>query len=250
MVASMRALRVALLIAVFGAGAFAIYLYAGPNAAPLPFIKSNCVVGLQGAAVSVAVDGPSANAQCEAMSHETTNGGSWYVYDSDTEPGGAVICQFDIRGNRWTVRDQGIANMYGSGVCQNLQQMAAGVPEQPEGTDEPEFTLEPSADVGCVVDETHDCAVDGPPVAYDESCTLALVNHDARVYVAGNTGLCEAIRGQIAGVGEFERVESDDATGNRLICSGVLINGTLEVWDSGGAIYGTDVCQRYGFSTQ
>jgi hypothetical protein len=95
-----------LLIAVVISGAFAAYAYAGAGMS-LPFLSSSCVVGLQGAAVSVEVEGPSADRQCNAMAGTESDGGTWYRYRTGTEPAGAVICQTQQAGDTWTVRDQG-----------------------------------------------------------------------------------------------------------------------------------------------
>ena len=89
------------------------------RALPIP-LPQNCTVGLTGAAVSVTVQGPTAQSQCNSFLGTKTDGGSWYNYAGGQSAGGAVICQENYSGDLFTVRDQGSLNLYGSGVCSNL----------------------------------------------------------------------------------------------------------------------------------
>jgi Na+/H+ antiporter NhaC len=83
-------------------------------------IPARCVVGLAGAAVSIDVSGVGAIAVCDAQKRITTDGGNWYQYAGGTEPAGAVICQVEIQGISYTVRDMGALNLYGSSLCSEL----------------------------------------------------------------------------------------------------------------------------------
>jgi hypothetical protein len=83
-------------------------------------VPGHCTMGLAGAAVSVTYDGLGADAQCDRWNATTTDGGSWYRYQGNAQPGGAVICQEPAHGTTATVRDQGVMNIYGTQVCKYL----------------------------------------------------------------------------------------------------------------------------------
>jgi hypothetical protein len=80
----------------------------------------SCTVGLSGAAVSITADGIGAGGVCRDFDRRTTDGGSWYIYESGASPAGAVICQMKRDLVTITVRDQGILNLYGTAVCDSL----------------------------------------------------------------------------------------------------------------------------------
>ncbi len=96
----------------------------------LGYLQSHehCTVGLTGQTVSITIDGPSANYQCDSFVGVTTNGASWYTYESGAQPGGAVLCQVNYLGDLFTVRDQGILTIYGHNACQYLAGKANGSP--------------------------------------------------------------------------------------------------------------------------
>ena len=109
------------LIVIVGCLWFSGYLaWIAPGRAP-----AHCAVGLNGAAVSVTVDGGGALAQCQSFLRQTTDSGSWYIYADGVQPAGAVICQVDLYNDRFVVRDQGVLNIYGTQICQNLSQIPA-----------------------------------------------------------------------------------------------------------------------------
>jgi hypothetical protein len=236
-------MRSMLRLAIFTAVVFALGVgavaYALSNLGSVPFVNGHCVAGLQGAAVSVTVDGPTATSQCQSFAGQVTDGGSWYIYKSGTEPGGAVICQYTYSGDTVTVRDQGVANLYGTSVCSYVHDRAAvaAVPLEPI-----------DASIGPTETSLDESTSDGG--AYDEQCILALGNYNVRLQVIGNLGLCDAVKGQLLSIGVWYEVADATSSSDRLICSGVFVNGTLDVYDSGGAMYGTQVCQRYGFVSQ
>lgn len=232
----MKGLRVVLLAAVLGAGALAVSLYADANRGSVPFVASECTVGLAGAAVSVAVEGPTANAECESMAGQVTDGGNWYLYEADTEAGGAVICQYKHEDNTWTVRDQGVANLYGTGVCQNLRAMAAG-PTPPPVT-EPL----PTEDVGCVVEQPGDCSVDGA----DEFCTLGMDGSPAYVSTFGSPGYCNTIKSNLTELGAFVDVEVAEGDESEVICAGETgTGGGIAVYGPLGAPEAIAICERF-----
>jgi zinc-ribbon domain len=90
-------------------------------------VTPSCTVGLNGAAVSVSVQGADAQAQCNSFLTRTTDGGAWYVYSGGQQPAGASICQVNYHGDLITVRDQGALDLYGSSICSGLIDQANGV---------------------------------------------------------------------------------------------------------------------------
>ena len=87
---------------------------------------AHCTVGLNGAAVSIAVSGPGAMAQCQSFLNTTTDGGTWYIYASDEQAVGSLICQVSYAGDLWDVRDNGLLDVYGNSICKNLFALANG----------------------------------------------------------------------------------------------------------------------------
>lgn len=235
----MRGLRAFLIVAVLGAGAFALYTYSR-SGGDVPLLTSSCTVGLAGAAVSVTVEGPTADPQCESMSGQVIDGGNWYLYDPDTEAGGAVICQYKHQGNTWTVRDQGVANLYGTSVCQNLRAMAAG-PTPVPATEPP-----PTEDVGCVVEQPGDCSVDGG----DEFCTLSMDGSSVRIDTYGPPGYCATIKSDLSMVGTFVDVETPEDDQGEIVCAGETGTGGIAVWGTVGAPEAIAVCERFGLEVK
>lgn len=99
-------------------------------------VAPSCTVGLAGAAVSVTVQGLSAQMQCDSLARTTTDGGSWYVYSGGQSATGAVICQVNYADDLFTVRDQGLLSLYGSSVCTSLLKLAGGAqaPQTPQAS--------------------------------------------------------------------------------------------------------------------
>lgn len=90
-------------------------------------VTPSCTVGLNGAAVSVTVQGLDAQAQCDHFLTQTTDGGTWYVYSGGQQPAGASICQVHYQGDQFTVRDSGALDLYGNSICSNLINAANGI---------------------------------------------------------------------------------------------------------------------------
>jgi hypothetical protein len=122
-----RPLLIIVLLVALGAGG--LYLVSPDFRGHLQqAVTPSCTVGLNGAAVSVTVEGPDAQTQCGSFLNQTTNGGTWYVYSGGQQPAGASICQVTYKGDLFTVRDQGSLNVYGSAICTNLTRLANGEP--------------------------------------------------------------------------------------------------------------------------
>lgn len=89
-------------------------------------VTPSCTVGLNGAAVSVTVQGADAQTQCNSFLTRTTDGGTWYVYSGGQQPAGASICQIHYQGDLITVRDSGALDIYGNAICSSLIDQANG----------------------------------------------------------------------------------------------------------------------------
>jgi hypothetical protein len=195
-------------------------------------VTPTCSVGLTGAAVSVTVEGISADAQCRSMLTRTTDGGSWYLYSGGQSPSGAVICQVTLSNDLYTGRDQGSFELYGSQICSNLIALA----HPPESY----VSIDPST---------------GPPLASPGSVGpvntwwgLRVVSHDATVI--GRGGGCQAFSSSYPPADG--RWTGYDATrgappGDHLVCSGTFSGAVFDVWDSGGTYYASDLCTRLGW---
>lgn len=118
-------LAVLVLVAVY----VLVALPGGPAGVAQNALGNDCTVGLAGAAVSIEIQGGGADGACRRYAGQVTDGGTWYVYQASTKPGGAVICQVTLGSFLYTVRDNGSLNLYGTSVCKNL--IAAANPTFP-----------------------------------------------------------------------------------------------------------------------
>ena len=98
------AIKVVVLLGVVGFGFYYIRTH------------ESCTVGVTGTSASVTVDGAGANAQCSAIVSGAPSGVG-YQYQAGAQPGAAVICQDDIQGDVFTVRDQGAVTAAGRAMC-------------------------------------------------------------------------------------------------------------------------------------
>jgi hypothetical protein len=184
----------------------------------------SCTVGLTGASVSVTVQGSTAEKQCEAMLAQTTNGGTWYRYASGQQPAGASICQVHYEGDLWIVRDEGALELYSSSICSNLVKLANGQP-----------------------------LVTAPPTPQGQvyaACGLRLDGSNATVIA--DASVCSDLRSALPSVGGGiwdDYYQASLPSGDDLICEGVWSDADVQVWDSGFAIYGSEVCDGLGWST-
>jgi hypothetical protein len=190
----------------------------------------SCSVGLSGAAVSVTVQGQNAQAQCESMLNDPTGGGSLYLYSGGQEPAGASICQRTYEGDLVTVRDTG-SNMYGSVLCADLDKLVRG---------EPLVTAPPVVQ-----------SVPTPADLVTSACALQVVGHDASVYATQD--VCadfEAAYPPASAASWEDRASGVPPNGDSLVCEGTYEGADVQVWDSGFAYYGDDLCQRLGWSAR
>jgi hypothetical protein len=202
----------------------------------LALLPSACTVGLAGTAVSVSITGGGSGA-CDAWVRSDPSN-PWYQYTAGTEPQGAVICQGGVDGLTYTVRDQGLANLYGSSICSGLSDQATA-----------EILRRVAARVTAGSPDSIEEVGDGPgpgALADGSACAFRLVGHDLTVFVDGVA--CEDFPYQLPhpGIGwdSFDPLvdSADSPAGARVICSGDLFGLYAEVLDTGGAYYATDVC--------
>lgn len=184
-------------------------------------VTPSCTVGLTGAAVSETIQGLDAQARCVSEAATITDGGTWYVYQGGQAPLGAAICQETYSGDLYTVRDQG-SNIYGSGLCANLIKLINGA-SAPQG-------VLPSV---------------GPGVAAE--CGLQVSGHDATVLLSADVCNQFASAYQPGNGGEWTvYAGSGVPSGDTEICTAQFDGANVSVWDSGGALYGSSLCQRLG----
>jgi hypothetical protein len=185
-------------------------------------VTPTCTVGLTGAAVSVTIQGLDAQSRCVSEAATITDGGSWYVYQGGQAPLGAAICQETYNSDLYTVRDQG-SNIYGSGVCSNLIKLINGGAAPQVAP----VSVAPGEATGCGLQVSgHDATV----LLSSDVC-----NDFASAYQPGNGGQWTVYSGS-AGA----------PAGDTEICTAQFEGATVSVWDSGGAFYGSDLCQRLG----
>lgn len=91
-------------------------------------VSGGCTIGLTGAAVSIEAEGLGSSSECDSLARTTTDGASWYRYADGTEAAGAVICQGKVGDVTFTVRDQGMLNLYGTNACNWLVDRGATLP--------------------------------------------------------------------------------------------------------------------------
>lgn len=208
----MNARRLTASLFIAGMAAVALVAALGIDAPRLigQLASGACTVGLQGAAVSMTIDGPGAQAECSSYLGQTTNGGSWYVYQGGVQPAGAVICQATLLGRLHTVRDQGISNVYGSGLCRNMMNPPTVAPT---------------------------------PAAISNGCWLGIDGHDVEAEVSD--GACSAFAMQVADPypGEAWIQGTPRGASLRWICSAVTQGYTVNMWDDGGADYAGAACK-------
>ena len=190
-------------------------------------VTPSCSVGLNGAAVRVTVQGADAQAQCDSMLTQTTDGGTWYVYSGGQQPAGASICQVHYAGDLFTVRDQGSLNLYGTSICSRLVDLANGIPPPTPTsapTRKPVFT----------------------PIS-TAACGLQVEGHNATVLA--DLPVCNAFGAAYPPAdGTWIKYAHPLApSGDSLVCEGYWTNAHIEIWDSGGRSYATDLCRRLGW---
>jgi hypothetical protein len=199
--------------------------------------STSCTVGLNGAAVSVTVEGSSAEAACAQMLTTVTDGGTWYRYADGQVATGASICQTAYAGDLWIVRDSGAFTIYGSQICSNLFKLERGEP----------ITLTTQGTTNPFVVATERPTPTG--LMTDGLCAIQIIGHNAAVY--GNTEtVCHDIAAVFPpsdGASWEDRASGLPPNADILICQGTYENAFVQVWDSGGAYYGGNLCRSLGF---
>jgi hypothetical protein len=190
----------------------------GATDAQQPAPATSCTVGLHASGLSVTVEGNDASLQCAGMlSGKPVNGATWFLYGaSDGLPTGPIVCQVTVQGDHYTVRDSG--GLYGSQVCMYLEKLAAGAA--------PGSTAMPGGNV---------------------SCGLQVHGHDATVLA--DASVCSDFESSYPPAdGYWDTYSSSYPPSNdSLVCSGTWEGARIEIWDSGGQFYATDLCKRLGW---
>jgi hypothetical protein len=91
----------------------------------IPILPERCTVGVAGNAVTITLEGPGAEAECDATAGTTSAGLTWYRYAEGATPGAAIVCELSAGGIRYTVRDQGLLNLLGSAACEVIARRQA-----------------------------------------------------------------------------------------------------------------------------
>jgi hypothetical protein len=95
---------------------------------------------------------------------------------------------------------------------------------------------------------------DGPPVLIVKDCAIQLRFNDVTVVLrSSNDATCTRAEGLLSYLGTWYTISADTATQHkRLICTGTYagVVGTVEVWDTGGAITGTEICREWNIPTE
>jgi|GEM_PF-2001986 hypothetical protein len=115
--------------------------------------------------------------------------------------------------------------MYGNSICSNLVKLANG---------QPLVTPPPT-----------------PVVPVSAACGLQVASHDATIIADGS--VCGDLKTAYppAGGGVWDDYNgAGPPTYDSLVCSGQYEEAQVQVWDSGGQYYGSDLCQRLGWPTR
>ncbi len=99
--------------------AFIFALFTSPGQAIGMTIGPSCWVGLSGHNLKVEVRGWVPWQACEEVKRQLSTG-----YDTDAIEF-PVMCQYKYHGLRYTVRDQGLLNLYSTAACGVLAKMGA-----------------------------------------------------------------------------------------------------------------------------
>jgi hypothetical protein len=114
-----------------GIGAVVLVVLAGvlPAACSPPW-STTCTVGYAGNDLNITVEGVGADDACgqlqkQGPAHSSGSpgdvpAGSGY----DTSPHGTLVCQYTIKGLKYTVRDQGLIKLNGAVACTELSHEA------------------------------------------------------------------------------------------------------------------------------
>ncbi len=110
-----------LCVLVVGAIAFVNWSALGIDIGP------TCIVGVTGTAATVTVKGWSADQACSAM----RAGAQAVTYTYSGNVTNPVVCQYTIRGQQFTVQDQGLIKLVGGALCLLLERYQASPSSSP-----------------------------------------------------------------------------------------------------------------------
>lgn len=105
------------LLALAGVGAYALIF--GRTPGPIPLLTPTCTIAYGGTDVNVTVQGSRADAACDSLiaSSKSTQG-------YRTSRAGQVVCERDLNGLHYTVREIGPDTQMGSRSCEELYQQS------------------------------------------------------------------------------------------------------------------------------
>lgn len=90
-----------------------------PYKPPPQILTLTCTIGISQSAANITVRGAHADAECDASVGPGRS--TWYLFSSDTQSSGAVICQLSIDGFTYTVRDGETFHGLASAICGGLE---------------------------------------------------------------------------------------------------------------------------------
>lgn len=204
-----------------------------------------CTVGVQGTAASLEVRGWTANQACAAFEAETP--GTYRYSGPLTTP---VVCQYEIRSNRFTVHDEGVLKLIGNAACVALRAAKSDAeiastlatpaptapPPTPRPTSAPTFTPAP----------TFAIPFSTPTLS---GCQVGIVGRNAAVTVVGGAPdpVCRTVTQVIylpAGTQWYAlaRVSPVLPAAADAACYQEAVGGTLVVTDTGSRTLGASIC--------
>ncbi len=79
-------------------------------------VAVDCYVGISGQKASISVSGIASGVVCDKIASSDKR-----LYRLSQAPTERVMCERDYNGFHFTVRDQGILNLYGNELCKKIQ---------------------------------------------------------------------------------------------------------------------------------
>ena len=167
-------------------------------------LGTSCAVAAKDSAAVIEINGMSAASECQAL----VDSGQYYRSESQQEK--PLVCVVELQGLKYTVRDQGAFNLVGNAICSQLTDQ---IPV-------PTLTAAPTSRTAVL-------------------CAVGVPDHDAMIEVNGQGARqsCELLV-QTAG---FEPRSPDP--GMEALCTYEFTDGVWTVRDTGGMMYGTDICE-------
>lgn len=98
-------------------------------------LSSECYLRVQGQAASITVSGLLAGQTCaDTVTKQGWNLTQIVLVESQVKPTEPILCEYDISGQNFTVRDQGLIPAVGMLLCDNLRNRSQTTGSQQNGT--------------------------------------------------------------------------------------------------------------------